>query len=191
MSNKLDPKHHVVLVSDSGRIPSYYVRFLDPIGLVTQNYNVMPVYEAGAEVVAGRADLLVVQRWLGDSTLKIVEAAKERGVPIVYETDDNLLDLPKASGMVMSEGHIRNIESVLSMADLVVCSTNPLAKEMIGRNENIVVISNYGLDKPEVNVGGDPHLAVVNTDYFKLGDSKASFFKALSQAVEDYVFWQC
>ncbi|WP_292034937.1 MULTISPECIES: glycosyltransferase [unclassified Brevundimonas] len=185
MSNKLDPKHHVVLVSDSGPIPSYYVRFLDPIGLVTQNYNVMPVYEAGAEVVAGRADLLVVQRWLGDSTLRIVEAAKERGVPIVYETDDNLLDLPKASGMVMSEGHIRNIESVLSMADLVVCSTNSLSKEMIDRNENIVVIGNYGLDKPAVNVGGDPHLAVVNTDYFKLGDSKASFFKALSQAIED------
>lgn len=185
MSNKLDPKYHVVLVSDSGRIPSFYVRFLDPIELVTQNYNVVPVYEAGAEAVAGRADLLVVQRWLETPTLRMVEAAKKRGVPIVYETDDNLLDLPKSSGMAMSSEHIRNLKYVLEVADLVVCSTASLAEKMAEYNSQAVVIKNYGLNKMQVDVSGRPHLAVVNTDYFKLGLSKSSFFKALSLAVED------
>jgi len=185
MSNKLDPKHHVVLVSDSGRIPSFYVRFLDPIELVTQNYNVIPVYEAGAEVIASRADILVVQRWVETPTLRLVEAAKKRGIPVVYETDDNLLDLPKNSGMAMSSEHIRNLKSVLEMSDLVICSTVPLAEKMTEHNSQVVVIKNYGLQKESVDTSGRPHLAVVNTDYFKLGLSKSGFFRALSLAVED------
>lgn len=185
MNTYLDPELHIVLVSDSGRIPSFYVRFLDPVGLMTKNYNVVPTYEEGAEAIAQRADVLIVQRWLEPSTLAMVEAAKGRGVPVIYETDDNLLDLPKESGMAMSDAHIRNLTRVLDLADLVVCSTDALAHKMAAYNPNVAVIKNYGLPKDRVPTVGRPHLAVVNTDYFKLSSSKAGFFTALRMAVED------
>ena len=187
MSNSLlDPRCHVVLVTDAQKIPSFYVRFLDPIELVTKNYNVIPQYFEGAEAVAQAADLLIVQRNIETPTRRIVEAAKKRGIPIIYETDDNLLDLPRSSSMRLSNELADNIEAALTMADLVLCSTPQLAKAMAQYNERVEVIDNYGLDKPPIDVlVGRPHLAIVNTDYFKLSESKGSFFTALYRAVED------
>lgn len=182
----LDSHYRVVLVSDSQRIPSFYVRFFDPIGLVTANYDVVSHYSEGADAIAETADLLIVHRWIGTPTRRIVEAAKARGIPIIYETDDNLLDLPKNSGMTLSEELIDNIQAALAMADLVICSTPALAQAMARYNSQVVVIENYGLDKPSVDVAaGRPHLAIVNTDYFKLSASKSGFFVALRRAVED------
>ncbi len=182
----LDPKHRIVLVSDSQRIPSFYVRFLDPIGLVTKNYNVVPHYIEGADAIAQAADLLVVHRWIGTPTRRLVEATKARGIPIIYETDDNLLDLPKSSAMRMSDELLDNIQAALAMADLVICSTDALGKEMARYNSKVEVIGNYGLDKPAIDVAtGRPHLAIVNTDYFKLSKSKGAFFDALYRAVEE------
>lgn len=184
MVNRLDPKYHIVMLSDSGRIPSLFVRFADPIKLVTDNFDIFPYYSEAAEKAAQTADLLVVQRWLETPTRRIVEAAKTRGIPIVYETDDNLLDLPKSSSMRMSEELIENLEAVLAMADLVTCSTKALADQMASYNPRIAVIENYGLDMPAAETSGEPHLAVVNTDYFKLRKNKGAFFSAIAQAIE-------
>lgn len=185
MPKLLDSRYRIVLVSDSGTIPSLYVRFLDPIGLVTDNYAVAALYGDTAEKIALDADILVVQRWISTPARRIVQDAKMRGIPIVYETDDNLLDLPTHSTMQMSKLMRDNIESVLAMADLVICSTAPLARAMSKYNPRISIIENYGLDKPVVDVGGRPHLAIVNTDYFKLSGSKNGFFAAIADAVAD------
>ena len=126
-----------------------------------------------------------VQRWVGTPIRRIVEDAKNRGVPIIYETDDNLLDLPKRSSMHMSEELVDNVKAVLAMADLVTCSTPALADAMARYNPNVQVIENYGLDKTPVPIVERPHLAVVNTDYFKLSESKHGFFRALARAIED------
>ncbi len=185
MSARLNKKYRIVLVSDSSRIPSFFVRFLDPIQLITTNYNVVPDYVAGAETIVRSADLLIVQRWLSSKTRRMVDEARARGIPIVYETDDNLLDLPKNSSVRMSQELIDNIKSVLAAADLVTCSTKPLAAQMARYNPRVEVIENYGLEKPQLALAGQPHLAVVNTDYFKLSDSKTGFFKAIARAIED------
>jgi glycosyltransferase involved in cell wall biosynthesis len=185
MTSPLDPRHRIVLVSDSGPIPSFYVRFLDPIALITDNYNVVPLYAEGAAAITRSADLLVVQRWVSTPMRRIVDDAKARGIPIVYETDDNMLDLPSHSSMRMSEELLDNVKAMLALADLVICSTPALADAMARYNSHVRVIENYGLDKPEVDVSGRPHLAVVNTDYFKLSGSKQDFFRAVSQAIED------
>lgn len=185
VTSPLDPRHRIVLVSDSGPIPSFHVRFLDPIALVTDNYNVVPQYAGDAAAIARSADLLVVQRWVGTPVRRIVDEAKARGVPIVYETDDNMLDLPTHSSMRMTEEMLDNVKAMLATADLVTCSTPPLADAMARYNPHVQVIENYGLDKPQVDVAGRPHVAVVNTDYFKLSESKQGFFRAVSRAVED------
>jgi glycosyltransferase involved in cell wall biosynthesis len=184
MTNKLPLDARIVLVSDSQRIPSFYVRFFDPISLISDNFQAFAHYTEEGEAVAGTADLLIAHRWFGTATRRIVEEAKERGIPIVYETDDNLLDLPKRSGMCLSDEVKDNIRAVLGMADVVVCSTRPLADRLATYNPNVQVIENYGLDKPAVNVGGIPHLAVVNTDYFKLIRS-GDFFRAIERAITE------
>jgi len=185
MTSQLDPKCHVVMVTDSGEIPSFFVRFADPIALVTDSCDIFPYYSEAAERAGQTADLLVVQRWLGTPTRRIVEAAKARGIPIVYETDDNLLDLPKSSSNRMSDELIDNIQAVLAMADLVTCSTNALADKMAAYNPQVTVIENYGLDMPAIDTGGRPHLAVVNTDYFKLGRTKVAFFSSIARAIQE------
>lgn len=181
---KLDPQCRVVLVSDSQRIPSFYVRFFDPITLITDNFFAFAHYTEEGEAIARTADVLIAHRWLGTATRRIVEEAKARGVPIIYETDDNLLDLPKRSGMRMSEELTDNIKAVLGMADLVITSTRPLADQLALYNPRVEVIENYGLDKPAANLEGAPHLAVVNTDYFKLSRS-GGFFRAIETAIEE------
>ena len=188
MNNRLNPQFNIVLLSDSGPIPSFFVRFSDPIKLITDNYATFPYYSADAEKAVLGADLLVVQRWLETPTLRLVEAAKLRGVPIVYETDDNLLNLPKSSSMRMSEELVANLRAVLDSADLVTCSTKALADQTAVYNPNIAVIENYGLSMPAVDVTGRPHLAVVNTDYFKLKRGKRDFFAAIARAIEEYEY---
>lgn len=184
MNARLKADHHVVVVSDSGPIPSYYVRLSDPLELANANWSGFPFYSSDAETAIETADLLVVQRWLHTPTRRLVENAKLRGIPIIYETDDNLLDLPKDSSMRMSKELIDNIEAVLEMADLVTCSTTHLADLMASYNPRVTVIENYGLDLPERDIRGRPHLAVVNTDYFKIRKNKAAFFSAIAIAIE-------
>jgi len=184
MTSKLDPQYRIVLVSDSQRIPSFYVRFFDPISLITQNFHAFAHYSEEGEELARSADLLIVHRWLETPTRRIVDDARARGIPIIYETDDNLLDLPKRSGMHMSAELKDNIRAALAMADLVICSTQALADQLAPYNSQIEVIENYGLAKPAVTGGGRPHLAIVNTDYFKLSRS-GGFFRAVERAIQE------
>lgn len=184
MTLKLDPNCRVVLVSDSQRIPSFFVRFFDPAALMAGDFHSFAHYSEEGEAVARTADVLIVHRWIGTPTRRIVEEAKARGIPIVYETDDNLLDLPKNSGMRLSEELKDNIRAALGMADIVITSTRALADQLATYNPRVEVIENYGLDKPSADVGGRPHLAVVNTDYFKLS-KPGDFFRAIARAVEE------
>lgn len=173
-----------MVLSDSGPIPSYYVRVADPLSSVYSNWSGFPYYTPEAEKAVESADLLIVQRWLYTPARRLVERARLRGIPIIYETDDNLLDLPKDSSMRMSEEMISNLEAVIEIADLVICSTKPLADRMARFNPRVEVVENYGLNLPQADVGGKPHLAVVNTDYFKLRKNKDGFFSAIAKAIE-------
>jgi len=184
MSTHLNSDHRVVVLSDSGPIPSYFVRIADPLDRISDNWSGFPYYDPAVEKSIDTADLLIVQRWLYTPARYIVENAKLRGIPIVYETDDNLLDLPNDSSMRMSPEMIANLEAVLEMADLVICSTKTLADRMAQYNPCVEVIENYGLDLPEADARGRPHLAVVNTDYFKLRRNKTAFFAAIAKAIE-------
>lgn len=185
MSTRLKSAPHVVVISDSDRIPSYYVRIADPLGLGTSTWESFPVYDPDAEKSLEKADILVVQRWLQTPTRRIVENAKRLGIPIVYETDDDLLNLPKNSSMKFSEELLDNMRAVLKMADVVTCSTNALADRLTQHNPRIAVIENYGIDLPAIDAGGKPHLAVVNTDYFKIRKTKQAFFTAMERAIKE------
>ncbi len=72
-------------------------------------------------------------------------------------------------------------------ADLVTCSTRTLRDALSEFSSNVRVIANYALPIPWKDVidrlAGPPHLAIVNTDYFKLIKQKTGLFNAIEAAI--------
>jgi glycosyltransferase involved in cell wall biosynthesis len=180
----------ILILSDSGVIPSFYIRLIDPLSLVTRNYNILTSSEVDVPFLLQNVELVIVHRWFNTPIRKVAERAKLLDIPLVYETDDNFLALPESSTTYLAKEQIDNIEQIIRIADVVLCSTQTLADFMCAYNNRVMVIENYGLLKPSANIETPPHLAVVNCDYFKLGPTKAGFFKALEMALEwlDYKF---
>jgi glycosyltransferase involved in cell wall biosynthesis len=174
----------ILILSDSGLIPSLYIRLVDPLSRFTNNYNILTSDEVGASTLTRAVGLVVVHRWFNTPILKIAEEVKLRNIPLIYETDDNFIELSGSSATSLSKEHIENIKCVMRIADVVLCSTQTLADFIRAYNSRVMVLENYGLIKPLANIDAAPHLAVVNTDYFKLGSTKGAFFAALKVALE-------
>jgi glycosyltransferase involved in cell wall biosynthesis len=174
----------ILILTDSGVIPSFYIRLIDPLSRITNNYNILTSSEAEAAMLSPAVHLVIVHRWFNTPIRKFAEKAKLRKIPLVYETDDNLMALSESSATSLSTEQIEDIERVVRIADVVVCSTRTLADFMAAYNDRVTVIENYGLLKTPANSDAAPHLAVVNSDYFKLGSTKEAFFTALEMGLE-------
>jgi glycosyltransferase involved in cell wall biosynthesis len=174
----------ILILTDSGAIPSFYARLIDPLSCITNNYNILTSSEAEAAILSSLPHLVIVHRWFHTPIRKVAETAKLRNIPLIYETDDNFLALSASSNLFLSTEHIQNIEHVIKIADIVLCSTQTLADFLRAYNERVIVIENYGLPKPRADTEAAPHLGVVNCDYFKLGSTKDAFFTALKIALE-------
>jgi hypothetical protein len=107
---------------------------------------------------------------------------------VIYETDDFMLDLPRESGFKITGEQKATIRKLLRAADLVTCSTAALAERLSEYNSNVAVIENYALPYLAARIrpaqGRSPHVAIVNTDYFKLIKGKNELFDAISKAVK-------
>jgi glycosyltransferase involved in cell wall biosynthesis len=105
---------------------------------------------ATAEAVAGQvaaASVVVIHRDFprhARAYRRVRDAARARGVPVVYESDDLLQDLPadhpdKAHYLRAALPIVRAVIE----ADAVTCSTEPLADHFRGLNPNTFVLPNY------------------------------------------------
>src|SRR4051794_20165532 len=101
----------VTLLSDVGAVtPSFFIRFRDPIELLTSNWNFG--YSFDSELVRRmlpNAGILIVQRSMDYESVGHMECAKQLSIPVIYETDDFLLDLPRESGFKVTEDQRANI----------------------------------------------------------------------------------
>src|SRR3954469_13472194 len=102
----------IIILTDSGVIPSFYVRWIDPLAHLTKNYNVFTSSDAEAAMLSGAVHLVIVHRWFDDPIRKIAEKAKQRNIPLVYETDDNFMALSPSTNTLLSGNQIANIEHV-------------------------------------------------------------------------------
>ncbi len=183
------PKHvRITQLNDEGPTPSFFIRYRDPAALLTHNWNYIHGENPLAERVLSSARVIVVQRASSIRCQFLIEDAKRAGTPVIYETDDFFLDLPPQSGLKLSNERKTAIKRMLSLADVVTCSTPSLAAELLNYNGNIRVLENYAIpfdaDKLKLARSGTPHLAIVNTDYFKLVEAKSALFRALGYAIE-------
>jgi hypothetical protein len=183
------PRHvRVTQLSDDEAIPSFFIRFRDPIQLITDNWNCVRADDPDADRIVLAADVLIVQRSWTVRSKRLVTRFKATGRPVIYETDDFMLELPLQSALKISEEKKATIRSMVSAADLVTCSTAALAQSLSLINPHVHVLENYAIpfDLPAVRGarGKLPHLCIVNTDYFKLTVAKAELFDALRYGIE-------
>ena len=91
------------------------------------------------------ADVLFVDRQFIGGCLPIINAAKERGVPVIVDVDDDLLNIdiyhPHIDQLTNPQVQ-QTIKDVLKSADLLMVTTPGLAKLYAQYNEGIVVIPN-------------------------------------------------
>lgn len=114
---------------------------LDERGHDTLVHNIMP-----AEWLR-TADIIVGQRVCQPGvTVRWQQLAKEGRVKLVYEIDDDLLDIDPSNGPAwgfFGKPEIRaNVTRNIEVADLVTVSTAPLAEVMSKINPNVVVLPN-------------------------------------------------
>jgi hypothetical protein len=184
----------VTQLSDEEAIPSFFIRFRDPIQLITDNWNCVRADDPDADRIVLAADVLIVQRSWTVRSKRLVARFKATGRPVIYETDDFMLELPPQSLRQISEEQKAAVRFMVGAADLITCSTAALAECLSPINPHVQVLENYAIPLDLTAVrdarGQLPHLCIVNTDYFKLTRAKADLFDALRYAIET-LDYQC
>ncbi len=97
------------------------------------------------------ADMLILQRIKSYRWRSYLKHAAGRGIPVVYEMDDNLLEMPRdhpeSKSRAVSKLNRAKFSWFLKRADAVTVSTRPLAEYLRSFNENVFVLRNY-VDSP-------------------------------------------
>jgi len=104
------------------------------------------------ELVAGH-DVLHVYRAHEDEALQIARAAKQLGMTLVYDNDDDMRAIPRNNkghkdyGGFAGDRALRQIRRMLGMADLAIASSEPIATRFREYGaEHVMVIENYVQD---------------------------------------------
>jgi hypothetical protein len=198
MNRAIHPR--VVQICDEPPIPSFFIRFREPIEALGFDYasaraemilqaHVLRSGQTGFErsPLLSQADVVLFQRAYSDSALDLFRSLRAVGKPLIYETDDFMPDLPVWSGLSLSARQRAGVVEMTRDADLVTCSTQALCDALSEFSSNVRVIANYALPIPWKDVidrlAGPPHLAIVNTDYFKLIRQKTGLFNAIEAAI--------
>ena len=90
-----------------------------------------------------RYDIAFFQRSVGQTAINLCQYLKDCGLKIWYDMDDDLWNIPESFKIkkFYPEKVLKEIETMLQMADLITCSTAKLAeviKEKSGKDANVV-----------------------------------------------------
>lgn len=104
-------------------------------------------YMLGADP-AKDADLAILQRGFPCAeTAPIIDALLERGLPVIYEIDDDLLHMPAGHPLkANSDAQLDQVRRVAGRAALITVSTPALALAFAGLNERVRVLPNLLMD---------------------------------------------
>lgn len=102
------------------------------------------------------SDILVMQRPFTTELIFIAKHAKDYGVPLVVDFDDDFFSIPRDNPVhhLYSQESLDNVKMALQMADLVTVSTKHLRREYLKHAANVVVIPN-ALDPALIKFRGE------------------------------------
>lgn len=136
--------------TDSSFSPCSYIRTILPMIQIHNNSNIDCHIGGIAEACQKLPDAFLVNRYINSDVRQIdqlLEYAKRNKVKIIYDLDDNLLQIPEDHAeyaQLKSKQGI--VEKLLLASDVVTASTNQLADILRPWNNNVSVIQN-GIDE--------------------------------------------
>ena len=110
--------------------------------------EILPLIDVNQIIKSKIFDAIVIQRVNPFST-KIAKKAKQHGIKLIYETDDDFLDMNSSNpSFNYIQGNLANIKKLVSAADEIVVSTSELKRRFDNLNlsSNVTIIRNYYLD---------------------------------------------
>jgi len=131
-------------------------RLQAPLGLLARNgsieLNLVTTFDqATFERVIEWADTFIIQRARVDDTLAdVIAKAKQQGVRVIYEIDDDLLALADTPTLChrMSSEDLHQIERGLRETDAIHVSTDHLARRYAQFGETVLLPNYFPLDIP-------------------------------------------
>jgi hypothetical protein len=134
--------------------PGGWYRGIGPmLALGERGHNICQVWTPEGGIRGERAagyDVLHVYRAHEDDVLQIVRAAKQAGMTIVYDNDDDMRAVPRNNKSARDytgfagDRALRQIKRLVQMADLAIASSRPIGERFSEYGaEHVQVIENY------------------------------------------------
>lgn len=130
--------------------PCAYIRLLLPLRHLAAAGHIQLTVANISDALGYRTDVLVTQRYAAadvEQAGRLIAHAKAHGMRLLYDIDDNLIEVPKdhpESTKLRQRAPI--IEAFVGAADAVFASTAPLRDVLLKRQEQVLVVEN-GLDE--------------------------------------------
>jgi glycosyltransferase involved in cell wall biosynthesis len=149
------PGHVAVLtapeVMDNGAFsPCAYIRLLLPLDHLARCGVIDLTLAKPADALHYQADVMVCQRYSAadlPEAERLIGHARRHGMRLVYDLDDNLLDVPdEHPEAAMLRQRAAVIELFVRVADTVLVSTEQLRAALLPRQPRVIVVEN-GLDE--------------------------------------------
>ncbi|WP_409200105.1 glycosyltransferase domain-containing protein [Methanobrevibacter sp. DSM 116169] len=128
--------------------------------------EVLPVINQKKFLNVKLFDIIIIQRISPYSDI-ILKKAKKHGIKIIYETDDDLLDISRDHpSFDYIYPHIKSIKKLMNNVDAITVSTDELSKRLSEYN-NINVIRNYfANDILKIKSNNEPSDNTIKIGYF-------------------------
>lgn len=153
----MKPKH-ILVVSPNPHSTLTEIRLLLPLGEYVKKY--------GGEVKAINcnnfredmldwADIVIPHREISTVGFEFLKIAKKREIPIVYDIDDLLTELPQESLQIVTPAMSTLMKSSMWLADKITCTTSILRTQLEKISDNVTVIPNICIPVEKISPAKD------------------------------------
>ena len=120
------------------------------------------------------------------SGLEIINAAKSKGVKVIYDLDDWMFGIPSYSTMTLSIEKLSNITEMIRLADIVTTSNERLLERLSEICSHAIVVSNGSLidNNRKHNESSNPKILFSTTDNLKMRKYYDNFFRQLREFIK-------
>ncbi|MBK7104469.1 MAG: glycosyltransferase [Ignavibacteriae bacterium] len=160
----------LALVNNSGAVAD--IRLNSPLTFLRKNgfvdFEIVDITKEKEYKIKFVPDIVIIQRINNLIYLDFIRLLKSKGAKIIYEIDDNLLEVPErnpAYSLYSDPVNRRGLLEFIWLSDHVTVSTQNLKNYFSTYNENISVIPNQ-IDE---NIFIPPKIAKANYDEIRIG----------------------
>ncbi|MBU4569896.1 MAG: methyltransferase domain-containing protein [Desulfomicrobium sp.] len=88
------------------------------------------------------AEVIILHREISIFAVELIREARKYGIPIIYDLDDLITQIPKWSLAKINRIDKILIENTIATANRVTCTCKPLKKELEKLSDNVIIVPN-------------------------------------------------